>query len=198
MSHRTSIRDALVEKMISEMDGNQIPLNPRVHEAEDGTYFMLRPGFDLPNARIVVDNPSLIDNPYHTNIDNQVTGRNLYPQDIEYFPTVTIALGPETVEYQPAGFRWNFLTLFFRAYVHSEDETEERTEELIQDIKNFIDRNETISYNEIKPDGSTQVYEATQMSIQEITTDEGVLRPIGIGEIRVRIRYEDYNLQIPR
>ncbi len=198
MSHRTSIRDAIVSKMVYEMSGAQIPQDPRVLQKDDGSYYMLRPGFSDAAREVVVTTPALIDSPYHTEIDNQVSGRGLYPQDIEAYPAITVTLGPETTDYQPGGHRWNYLTLYFRGYVFSEDETEEKTEEIIQDIKNFIDRNESISYNENKPDGTTQVYEATEMSVQTITTDEGVLRPTGIGELQVRVRYQDFNLQITR
>ena len=177
------------------MSGNPIPVDSNVWEAADGTYYEYVPEL---NIKVPVENPELKNHVYHVDIDNQVVGRNLIPQDVKVFPTITVALGPESTEYQPSGFRWNFLTMYFRAYVRSEDAAEELLEELIQDIKTFIDRNETIAYNDIKPDGSEELLSATQMTVQEVTTDEGVLRPHGIGEVRVLIRYQDHNALVAR
>lgn len=141
---------------------------------------------------------------YYTDIDEAVTGKNLYVQDVQTFPTISVALGPESIEYQPGGFRWIFLTLYLRAYVKSDDMAEEKLEELIEDIKTFIDKNEDISYTVLNPGGDpsnpndSQTLMATQMTLQEITTDEGVLRPFGIGEIRLQVRYQDRNSRFTR
>ena len=167
MTNRSSIKDAIITLIKTEMDGSR------------GTV-------------------------YYTDIDDAVTGQNLYVQDVQSFPTISVALGPETPEYQPGGFRWIFLTLYVRCYVKSEDEAEERLEQLIEDVKTFVDRNEDITYNVLKPGGNPsnpndlQSHTATQMTVQEITTDEGVLRPFGIGEIRLQVRYQDRNSRFTR
>lgn len=133
---------------------------------------------------------------YITNLDKQVFGKNLFLSDIQTFPAVTVAIGPESPTYLPGGFRWNRLNLYFRIYVRSEDESDERLEELIKDVKNFLDLNEDIEYDIIKPGGNqanTEKGHATQMTLLEITTDEGILKPYGIAEILVSVLYSDYN-----
>jgi hypothetical protein len=178
MSHRSSIKEAIISQLLVEMDGQQKPGNPRlVPPYPEGT-----PLFDV----------------YLTDIEGEVSGNNLHFQDIEGYPHITVTLGSESVEYQPSGFRWNFLTLFIRAYVKSEDAAEERLEEIIQDIKTFVDRNEVIPYTITKPDGTTQDLQATEMTIEQITTDEGLLRPLGIGEVSISVRYADRNGRLPR
>lgn len=130
---------------------------------------------------------------YFTDIDMNVHGNNLYLDQVEAFPALTVGLGSERPEYQPGGFRWMFLTLTIRAYVKSEDNADEKLELLIQDIKTFIDTHEDIQYTITKPDGTSVTYEATQMTILSISTDEGILHPLGLGEVTLEIRYPDRN-----
>lgn len=130
---------------------------------------------------------------YHTDIDMNVHGKNLYLDEVQQFPAITVALGPERPEYQPGGFRWMYLTLTIRAYVKSEDMAEEQLELLLQDIKTFIDMHEDIDYTIIKPDGTSVTKHATEMTILTISTDEGILRPLGLGEVSIEIRYPDRN-----
>lgn len=135
---------------------------------------------------------------YYTDIDRNVSGTNLYLDQVETFPAITVGLGPERPEYQPGGFRWMFLTMSIRAYVKSEDRADEELELLIQDIKTFIDTHEDIEYTITKPDGNKQTYEATQMTVLAINTDEGILHPMGIGEVTIEIRYPDRNTRFIR
>lgn len=135
---------------------------------------------------------------YYTDIDMQVKENNLYLDQIEAFPAITVGLGSERPEYQPGGFRWMFLTLVIRAYVKSEDRADEKLELLIQDIKTFIDTHEDIEYTITKPDGSSTKLEATEMTILSITTDEGILHPFGLGEVTLEIRYPDRNSRFIR
>lgn len=130
---------------------------------------------------------------YYTDIDMNVHNNNLYLDQVETFPALTVGLGPERPEYQPSGFRWMFLTLTFRAYVKSEDRADEKLELLIQDIKTFIDTYEDIEYTITKPDGTSVTKKATQMTILSISTDEGILHPFGLGEVTLEIRYPDRN-----
>ncbi|AFB84004.1 hypothetical protein VPT02_153 [Vibrio phage VPT02] len=135
---------------------------------------------------------------YYTDIDMNVHNKNLYLDQVETFPAITVGLGPERPEYQPGGFRWMFLTLTIRAYVKSEDRADEELELLIQDIKTFIDTHEDIEYTITTPQGAEKKYEATQMTVISINTDEGILHPMGIGEVAIEIRYPDRNVRFKR
>ena len=130
---------------------------------------------------------------YYNDLDQNVKGDILYLEEMEVFPAITVALGPERVEYLPSGFRWQFLTLYIRSYVKSEDETEQRLEQLLADIKTFVDNFERLVYTVINPDGTTTEKMVTQMTTIAITTDEGLLKPNGIGEMNIEVRYADRN-----
>lgn len=130
---------------------------------------------------------------YYTDLYDNVSGKNLYLDQVESYPAVTVSLGPERPEYQPSGFRWMFLTLNIRCYVKSEDSADEQLELLIQDIKTFIDNHEDIQYTINTPQGVAKTLKATQMTILSINTDEGILHPLGVGEVVIEIRYPDKN-----
>ena len=69
--------------------------------------------------------------------------------------------------------------------MHSEEDPQEELALLIEDLEKIIDDNDVLVY-----DDSVQPNEATtSMTIQSITNDEGAIKPLGIGEITVEVRY---------
>lgn len=128
---------------------------------------------------------------YYTDIDNQVFGAELILEDILAHPAIVVSLGPESTEYQGSGFRWSLLTLYFTCVVKNQDAAEEELEYLLQDIKTFIDINEGFNYTVIKPDGDTDTRAVTEIRFGELATDEGTMRPFGVGQIVVTIRYNE-------
>ena len=122
---------------------------------------------------------------YRTNIFENVSSSLTFIDEIEQFPKVCVVAGDESRQYQPGGFKWRFLLLSIRAYVHSEEDPQEELALLIEDLEKIIDDNDVLVY-----DDSVQPNEATtSMTIQSITTDEGVIHPLGIGEMLDEIRY---------
>ena len=80
-------------------------------------------------------------------------------------------------EYQTAGFKWRFLTISIRAYVRDEEDAQEELATLFEDIEKIIDENDALVYDtSIVPNGKT-----TSITIDSLTTDEGVIAPLGIG-----------------
>ena len=56
---------------------------------------------------------------------------------------------------------------------------------MFEDIEKIIDENDALVYDTSTiPEGKT-----TQMTVDSLTTDEGVIAPLGIGEMLVTIRY---------
>jgi len=54
-----------------------------------------------------------------------------------------------------------------------------------KDLERIIDESDSLVYDDsVDPNLQT-----TSMTIQSITTDEGVIAPLGIGEIIVEVRY---------
>mgnify|MGYP001239829205 FL=1 len=123
--------------------------------------------------------------PYKGNVFNNVSGTLKFLDEIEEYPKVCVVAGDEVREYQTAGFKWRFLTINIRAYVRNEDDAQEELALLFEDIEKIIDENDALVYDtSIVPNGTT-----TSMTIDSIGTDEGVISPLGIGEMSVTVRY---------
>ena len=122
---------------------------------------------------------------FNTNIFENADSSLSFIDEIEQFPKVCVVAGDESRQYQPGGFKWRFLLLSIRLYVHSNDDSQEELALLIEDIEKIIDDNDVLVY-----DDSVQPNEATtSVTIQSITTDEGAISPLGVGELTVEVRY---------
>ena len=135
----------------------------------------------------LVDKIKLINgqHPYNSNVFNNVKGKMLFLDEIEEYPKVCVIAGDEVREYQTAGFKWRFLSLTIRAYVRNEEDAQEELATLSEDIEKIIDENDALVYDtSIVPNGKT-----TSMTVESIGTDEGVIAPLGIGEMSVTVRY---------
>lgn len=123
--------------------------------------------------------------PYNTNVFDNVGSRMVYLDEIEQYPKVCVVAGDESRQYLPDGFKWRFLILSVRAYVSNEEDAQEELSLLLEDIERIIDENDALVYDDaVSPNLRT-----TSMTIQSITTDEGVISPLGIGEVIVEVRY---------
>ena len=123
--------------------------------------------------------------PYNTNVFDNVGSTLTFLDDIEQYPKVCVVAGDETRQYLPDGFKWRFLLISVRAYISNEEDAQETLALLIEDLERIIDESDTLVYDDsVDPNLTT-----TSMTIQSITTDEGVIAPLGIGEIIVEVRY---------
>jgi hypothetical protein len=123
--------------------------------------------------------------PYNSNVSNNVDGHLKFLDEIEQYPKVCVIAGDEFREYQPNAFKWRLLDLTIRVYIHDNNDTQETLALLLDDIENIIDDNDNLVYDDtVDPSQST-----TSLTIGSISTDEGVIAPLGIGEMTVRVRY---------
>jgi len=123
--------------------------------------------------------------PYNSNIFNEVHGNTLFIDQIIQFPSVCVIAGDETRQYQPDGFKWRYLSMEIRTYVSDEEDPQEELALLLEDIERVIDNNDVLTYDDsVSPNLNT-----TSSTILTIATDEGVLAPLGIGEISIQVRY---------
>ncbi len=120
---------------------------------------------------------------FKTRLDDNVETRMKFWDEIEQYPAIHMAAGAETRQYYGGGQKWRFLTITIRAYVNAEDPIEE-LEELLEDIETVIDGNNTLTYRQLGTDAGV-----SQFSVISIDTDEGVLAPLGIGEMVIEARY---------
>jgi hypothetical protein len=113
---------------------------------------------------------------------------NSYPKlkfwdEVQDFPCVYLTAGTEIRDYMPADFTWGFLNVSIKVYVRSESEAQEQLEDLLDDLEKVIHDNRVLVYD------TTNNLSTTEILIQSITTDEGLLAPYGVGEINVQVRY---------
>tara|TARA_B110000858_G_C17645709_1_gene400300 strand:- start:345 stop:797 length:453 start_codon:yes stop_codon:yes gene_type:complete len=116
-------------------------------------------------------------------------GENVHPRlkfwdEIEEFPALHLNAGSETRVYQSAGMRDRFLAVTVRCYVEDE-EAQEALNELMEDVETVIEDNSRLAYT----DKMNNVFFTQQITVISIDTDEGVLEPLGVGEILIEVRY---------
>ncbi len=123
--------------------------------------------------------------PYNSNVFDNVSSHLVFLDEIQQYPKVCVVAGDESRQYLPDGFKWRFLSLTIRAYISNEEDAQEELALLIEDIERIIDENDALVYDDsVSPNEQT-----TSMTIESIGTDEGVIAPLGIGEVVVEVRY---------
>ena len=120
---------------------------------------------------------------YKSRIDDNVHTRMKFWDEVEQFPAVHMAAGAETRQYWGGGNKWRFLTITIRAYVNADNPTME-LEQLLEDLETVIDDNNTLTYHQLGSNAGV-----SQFTVISIDTDEGVLAPLGIGEMIIEARY---------
>ncbi len=119
-----------------------------------------------------------------TDVGGNVHPRMKFWDEIDEFPALHLNAGSETREYQTAGIRDRFLTVTVRCYVQDED-AQEVLNELLEDVETVLEDNSRLQY----VDKMNNVFHTQQITIISIDTDEGVLEPLGVGEILLEVRY---------
>ncbi len=121
--------------------------------------------------------------PYSSDLFNNSYPKLKFWDEVQDFPSVYLVAGSETRQYHPADFTWAFLNISIKVYVKDESYPQEELENLINDIETVINNNRVLVYD------VTNNLSTTEILIQSITTDEGLLAPYGVGEINLQVRY---------
>jgi len=121
---------------------------------------------------------------YLTDVNENVEPRLKFWDEIDEFPALHLNAGSETREYQAGGFKDRYLTVTVRCYVNEED-AQRSLNALMEDVETVLEENSFLEY----VDAQNQTYATQQITIVSIDTDEGVLEPLGIGEILIEVRY---------
>lgn len=119
--------------------------------------------------------------PYGINLHTNVFNKLKFWNEVDDYPSVYLNAGPETREYLPGGFKWGYLTAIIRIYVKAE-EPEAELEKIFTDIEIVVDSFGNLEYDTGKF--------TEDINIISINTDEGLLAPIGVGEIALQIMYD--------
>ena len=120
---------------------------------------------------------------YRTNLFENVFNSLKFWNEIDDYPSVYLNAAGETREYLPGSFKWAYLTIVIRVYVNDE-EPETELEKIFDDIERVVDQNGTLIYDD------ETGYKTEDIKIMSINTDEGLLAPIGVGEITLQIMYD--------
>ena len=121
--------------------------------------------------------------PYTSNLYNNSYAKLKFWDEIQDFPAVYLVPGTEVREYHPADFTWCFLNLSLKVYVRDQDDPQFELETLLHDLETCIHNNRVLVYEQANS------LETTEILIQSIMTDEGLLVPYGVGEINLQVRY---------
>lgn len=121
--------------------------------------------------------------PYNFNLYNKAEPKLKFWDEVAEFPAVFVTPGTEMREYHPGDFTWGFLGVCLKVYVKGDDASEQ-LEALLDLTERVIDANRVLVYD------TENNYETTEILIQSITTDEGLLHPYGVGEINLQVRYQ--------
>ena len=119
-----------------------------------------------------------------TDLGENVSPRLKFWDEVEEFPAIHLNAGSETLEYQAGGYKDRFLSVTVRCYVNEED-AQRSLNALMEDVETVLEQNSSLEYF----DSQNHSYSTQQITIVSIDTDEGVLEPMGIGEILLEVRY---------
>ena len=120
-----------------------------------------------------------------TDLQNNVHPRLKFWDEVVEFPAIHLNAGAETREYQAGGYKDRFLSVTIRCYVQDEEDATEALNLLMEDIETVIEDNSRLEYT----DSQNNTFNTQQITIVSINTDEGVLEPLGVGELDIEVRY---------
>ena len=120
-----------------------------------------------------------------SDLQNNVHPRLKFWDEVVEFPAIHLNAGAETRQYQAGGYKDRFLAVTIRCYVQDEEDATEALYVLMEDIETVIEENSRLEY----ADSQNNTFSTQQITIVSINTDEGVLEPLGVGEIDIEVRY---------
>jgi hypothetical protein len=123
-------------------------------------------------------------NGFSVDLAGQVEPKLKFWDEINEFPAVHLSAGMETRQYQGGGHKDRYLPITVRCYVRSENSVED-LEGLLGDIEFLVEENGRLAYQ----DRTGALQTTRDILISSIDTDEGVLAPLGVGEILLQVEY---------
>ena len=121
---------------------------------------------------------------YHTAVA-ECSPRLTFWDEVKEFPAVHLNAGRELRTYDGGGFKFRYLTITLRCYVEDNEDAVGALDALIEDLETVLEEHDPITYYD--KNGVSQ--KTVQTTIVNIDTDEGVLEPLGVGEIVIEVQY---------
>lgn len=121
---------------------------------------------------------------YLTDVSGNVSPRLKFLDEIQEFPAIHLNAGSEVREYQGGGYKDRFLNITIRCYVQEEDAVD-ALDRLLEDVETLLEANSSLRYVDRRGNAQSTL----KNTIISIDTDEGVLEPLGVGEIVLEVQY---------
>ncbi len=122
--------------------------------------------------------------PYQSNVYENVLPRLQFWDEVNDYPAIRLTAGSETRVYQGGGAKDRYMSVTIRCYVQEEDAVL-ALEGLIEDIETVLEDHSRLAYT----DRTGQLQYTHQITVKSLDSDEGVLEPLGVGEIVCEVRY---------
>lgn len=121
---------------------------------------------------------------YLSNLNQNVFSKLKFYDEVTDFPTVCVTASNESRQYQAGGYRDRYLEVRLMVFVNEENPLK-KCEAILEDIETLVEDNGRLAYTDRQ--GSSQF--THDITILSISTDEGTLDPISIGEMSLRVHY---------
>ena len=121
---------------------------------------------------------------YLSSLNGNVFSKLKFYDEVTDFPTVCVTASNESRQYQTGGYRDRYLEVRLMVFVNEENPLK-KCEAILEDIETLIEDNGRLAYTDRQ--GQTQF--THDITILSISTDEGTLDPISIGEMTLRVHY---------
>ena len=136
----------------------------------------------IVNTLVDLCNDQLNGTTYTSNIEQNAIGKQIFWDEVNTYPYISITAGNESRQYLPGNFKWGYLEVNIKVYVEDQEDAQALLEQFFEDLESLLDANNELAYDTGK---------VTELiSIISIATDEGVLTPLGVGELSIQIQYD--------
>lgn len=115
---------------------------------------------------------------YINNLFNNVFRKLKFLDEVNDFPSIYVSAGTEIRDFNSKSLTVGTLDVTIRAYVFGEDNSQSLSDDLVQDIEHVI-----YSLGDNPDKGILDI------TIDNISTDEGLATPYGIAEVELTIVY---------
>jgi len=115
---------------------------------------------------------------YFNNLFNNVFRKLKFLDEVNDFPSIYVSAGTEIRDFNSKSLTVGTLDVTIRAYVFGEDNSQNLSDDLVQDIEHVI-------YSL----GDNPEMGILDITIDNISTDEGLTTPYGITEVELTIVY---------
>jgi hypothetical protein len=115
---------------------------------------------------------------YNTNLFNNVFRKLKFLDEVNDFPSLYLSAGTEIRDFNSKSLTVATLDVTIRAYVFGEDNSQSLADDLIQDIEHII-----YSLGDNPDKGILDI------TIDNISTDEGLAIPYGLAEVQTTVSY---------